>query len=125
MFDKDEDWVERKNNFSEYDKNNPKRLFKDRNIEWHCDDYPYDIAGTFIIEKLDECYKLTFNKCKVDSIYALYSVRIRNSGSRYGCFNVIFMRMYNKLCDYQSNFHQIHIEEYMYYKRLTKIKKTI
>lgn len=29
MFDKEEDRIERKNNFLEYDKNNPNRLFKD------------------------------------------------------------------------------------------------
>ena len=68
---------------------------------------------------------LFIDKCKDNSIYKSYSVRIRNSGSRYGYFNVIFMRMYNKLCQYEPNFHQIHIEEYMYQKKLTKIKKTI
>lgn len=125
MFDNEFDWLNKKNDFLEHDMNNSKRLFKDKKIEWYCDDFDYDIAGTFIIEKLDECYKLTFNKCKDNSIYKSYSVRIRNSGSRYGYFNVIFMRMYNKLCQYEPNFHQIHIEEYMYQNKLTKIKKTI
>lgn len=105
MFDKKEDWIESKNIFLEHDKNNSKRLFKDNSIEWHCDDFDYEDAGSFTIERLDECYKLTFNKCKDDSIYSSYSIRIRNSGSRYGYFNVIFMRMYNKLCDYEPNFH--------------------
>ena len=124
-FDKEEEWLKRKNDFFEHDKNNPRKLVKDNKIEWHCDDFDYEDGSSFVIERLDDCYKLTFNKCKADSIFTSYAVRIRNSGSRYGYFNVIFMRMYNKLCNYDPNFHQVHIEEYMYHKRLTKRKETI
>lgn len=124
-FDKEEEWLKRKNDFFEHDKNNPTKLVKDNKIEWHCDDFDYDDGSSFVIERLDDCYKLTFNKCRADSIFTSYAVRIRNSGSRYGYFNVIFMRMYNKLCNYDPNFHQVHIEEYMYHKRLTKRKETI
>lgn len=124
-FDNEFDWLNSKNDFLERDKNNPRRLFKDKKLEWHCDDFPYDVAGNFILEQFKDYYKLTFNKCMDDSIYASYSVRIRNSGSRYGYFNIIFMRMYNKLCSYEPDFHQIHIEEYIYHNNLTKAKKTI
>lgn len=127
MFDNREDWIGRKNDFLERDKNNSRRLFKDNRIEWHSDDYDYDDGSYFVIDKLDNCYKLTFYKSKCDDhIYNItYSVRLRNSGSRYGYFNVIFMRMYNKLCRYEPDFHQIHMEEYMYHKNLVKRKKTI
>lgn len=127
MFNNEKEWLERKSDFLEYDRNNPRKLFKDGKIEWHSDDYDYDDGSYFIIDKLDNCYKLTFYKSNCDDyIYNItYSVRLRNSGSRYGYFNVIFMRMYNKLCQYDSKFHQVHIEEYLYYKRLVKDKKTI
>jgi len=129
MFDSEEDWLKRKKDFIENDRYNPRKLFKDNKIEWHCDDFDYDEAGSFVIEKLDDCYKITFNKCKDDgSMFAMLastSVRIRNSGSRYGFFNVIFMRMYNKLRSYNPLFHQIHVEEYLYYKKLAKRKETI
>lgn len=124
----EEDCLANRKYFRETDLSNPRKLFKDNRIEWHCDDFDYDEAGSFVIERLDDCYKLTFNKCRDDSFFgvaASYSVRIRNSGSRYGCFNVVFMRMYNKLCKYDPLFHQMHIEEYLYHKKLAKKKKTI
>lgn len=127
-FDSKEDFLDRKAYFLECDRQNPRKLFKDNKIDWHCDDFEYDKAGSFIIEKLDNSYKLTFNKCKDDSLFGImssYSVRLRNSGSRYDGFNLIFMRMYRKLCNYDPNFQQIHIEEYMYNKKLVKKKETI
>ena len=116
----EDDCIEDRERFRERDLYNPRKLFKDGKIDWYCDDFDYDEASSFVIEKLDDCYKLTFNKCKEKSMFASYSVRISNSGSRYGYFNMIFMRMYNKLCDYDPLFHQVHIEEYLYHKRLVK-----
>lgn len=124
-FDSKDEWLNRKKEFLEHDSYNPRRLFHDGKIDWHCDDFDYDEGASFVIERLNNCYKLTFNKCKADRILASYSVRIRNSGSRYGYFNIIFMRMYNKLCNYNPNYHQIHIEEYLYHKRLVRNKETI
>lgn len=124
--------LENRERFREADLHNPRKLFKDNKVDWHCDDFDYDDGGRFVIEKLDDCYKLTFNKCKNDSFFgvaASYSVRIRNSGSRYGYFNMVFMRLYNKLCEfdyeYDQEFHQIHIEEYMYHKSKVRRKETI
>lgn len=114
--------------FRKIDLYNPRKLFCDGKIDWHCDDFDYDEAGSLVIEKLDDCYKLTFNKCKNKSLLGIidsYSIRIGNSGSRYGYFNMIFMRMYNKLCSYDPEFHQIHVEEYLYHKKLFKRKETI
>ena len=127
MFDSEDEYLRCQNDFLERDKNNPRKLFRDSKIEWHSDDFDYDDGSYFVIDKLDDCYKLTFYKSKCDDfIYSItYSVRLRNSGSRYGFFNVIFMRMYNRLCEYNPNFHQFHVEEYMYKKNLVKRKKTI
>ena len=51
------------------------------------------------------------------------SIRFRNSGSRYNPFNIIFMKMFNKLQEYNPEYHQIHIEELEYQKKLT-LKKS-
>ncbi len=50
-------------------------------------------------------------------------IRFRNSGSRYSPFNTVFMKMYNDLKeidDINDYGHQIHIEEYIYTKKLHK-----
>lgn len=54
-------------------------------------------------------------------------IRIRNSGSSYDPFNIVFMKMYNKMKkidDTKDIGHQIHIEEYLYNKekKLTKVR---
>ena len=99
-------------------------LFNNNKIEWHCDDCIYEEASMFVIEKMKDSYKLTFKKGKNDDFLS-YVVRIRNSGSRYKPFNIPFMKMYQQLCLYEPNYHQIHIEEYLYQKRLIKRKETI
>ena len=47
------------------------------------------------------------------------SIRFRNSGSLYDPFNMIFMRMFNKLQNYDPEYHQIHFEEINYAKKLS------
>ena len=52
-------------------------------------------------------------------------IRFRNSGSRYDPFNIIFMRMYErlkKIDDVNDYGHQIHMEEYLYEKEKAKTK---
>lgn len=110
-----------------YDKNNPERLFKNEGIEWHSDDFEYECSSYVRIEKCKEGYKVIFSKskgniydCTYDTMYMTYSVRFRNRGSRYIPFNTTFMSMYNKLSKYNFNYHQIHMEEYMQYKKTLK-----
>ena len=50
------------------------------------------------------------------------TIRFRNSGSRYDPFNIIFMRLYQGLCNLDYEYHQIHIEEYL---QESKIKKKV
>ena len=98
-----------------------KNLFHDQIIEWRSDDFPYEEASSVIIKKNKDSFLLTFNKSAQDDYYyQTYGIRFRNCGSRYAPFNGIFMRMYNELIDYEPNFHQTHIEEYLWQKRLTK-----
>lgn len=73
----------------------------------------------------EESFKVIFEKSKKsqDGIFITYTIRFRNSGSRYNPFNINFMQMYNSLKEYDPNNHQIHIEEYLY--KQNKLKKLI
>lgn len=106
------------------DQYNPRRLFQNNCIEWYSDDFDYDIASILKIEQLGEKYKVTFSKSKGRN-FPTYSVRIRTSGSRYGYFWMVFMDMYQELCCYDEEYHQIHMEEYLYQKKMLQKKKTI
>ena len=85
-------------------------------IEWYSDELPIDITSKLTIKKEDQTFKVLFEKSKKsqDGIFITYSIRFRNSGSRYDPFNISFMLMYNTLKEYDTNYHQIHIEEYLY-----------
>lgn len=107
-------------NFKEQQQYNPNRLFKNNIIEWHSDDCEYDYTSKVKIKKLNESYLITFEKSKKESGCYTYSVRFTNSGSRYEHFNQVFMKMYIDLINYEEDYHQIHIEEYLYQKKLEK-----
>lgn len=111
-------------NIQERDQYNPRRLFQNNCIRWYSDDFDYDTASILEIEKLEEKYKLTFYKGK-DRNFPTYSIRIRTHGSRYGYFCMVFMDLYYALCHYDEEYHQIHMEEYLYQKKKVKKKETI
>lgn len=104
-----------------------KLLFNNGIIEWRSDDEDYDIADIVKIKKESEMFVLEFIRPKItEEKYTLrrmnsVCIRFRNSGSRYNPFNMIFMRMFNKLQGYNPEYHQIHFEELNYKKK--KIKK--
>lgn len=108
-----------------YDLNNPNKLVQNNCIRWHSDDFDYDEASAFVIEKCINYYKLTFEGSKNKMHFLTYDVRIRNSGSRYHYFDILFMNMYRELCKYDFDYQQIHMEEYLYYKNKVKKKETI
>ena len=99
------------------------KLFQDGIIKWYSDDAPLEEASRIEIERLEETYTITFFQGKEEYDFPTFSVRFRNSGSRYNPYNLTFMNMYNGLSEYDPNYHQIHIEEYLYNKKLQKIKK--
>lgn len=118
-----------KNNKVFYDKENyyelkniKNYLFKNNMIEWYSDELPIDVTSKLTIKKDDENFKIIFEKSKEsrDGIFFTYSIRFRNSGSRYDPFNINFMQMYNELKQYDPNYHQIHIEEYLYKQKALK-----
>ncbi len=100
-------------------------LYKDNTITWYSDDFAeFENASNFSIKKVKDYFLVTFTKSKTEDfngfIFPTYSVRIRNSGSRFDPFNNTFMGMYQKLKLYNPDYHQIHIEEYLYKKRVLK-----
>lgn len=100
-------------------------LYKDNTITWYSDDFAeFANASNFSIKKVKDYFLVTFTKSKTEYfngfIFPTYSVRIRNSGSRFDPFNNTFMGMYQKLKKYNPEYHQIHIEEYLYKKRVLK-----
>jgi hypothetical protein len=110
----------RNNDLREAEKYNRERLFRNGIIEWHCDDFSYEDSSVVKIKKEEETFVVIFEKSKNNDLYLTYSIRFRNSGSRYEPFNQIFMRIYNKLINYDYENHQVHIEEYLYQKKLVK-----
>lgn len=106
-----------------------KKVFNNKTIPWISDDsVSFDIvsADALRITKEDNQYKLKFTYYE-NQFPHVRSIRIRNSGSRYDPFNIIMMKFFNKLQEYNPEYHQIHIEECLYNKnqekQLIKIKK--
>ena len=96
-------------------------------IKLYSDDFAFIYnASNFTIKKFKDIFIVTFTKSKTEEFnscyFPTYSVRIRNSGSRYEPFNIPFMSMYEKLKQCSNDYHQIHIEEYLYQKRRVKRK---
>lgn len=100
-----------------------KNLFQNDIIKWYSDDAPLEEASMLEIKYQEDKYIITFHQGKEDFGFPTYAIRFRNSGSRYEPYNFAFMNMYNSLSEYDANYHQIHIEEYLYNKKLQKLKK--
>jgi len=104
-----------------------KNLINNGVITWLSDEYPDEDAPAFVIEKADEdTIKITFRP-PIDSINTRYmgneyyiSIRISNSGSRYNNFGKIFMEFFRSLCGIPNDYHQMHLEEYIYEKKQSK-----
>lgn len=118
----------RLNNYSNYNE-----LFnkKTKTITWYSDEAAHEVANILKIKKEADYFKIEFfiqrhiNGYDDDFHSSEYiPVRLRNSGSSYSPFNIIFMRMYNNMQtidDINDIGHQIHIEEYEY--NMKKVKK--
>lgn len=103
-------------------------------ITWYSDETNHEVANILKIKKENESFKLEFyiqpymlGYDRDFNSLNYIPIRFRNSGSLYDPFNVVFMRMYQKMKqidDVNDYGHQIHIEEYLYnIKKLTKIRK--
>lgn len=105
-----------------------KLLFEDGVICWHSDEHIFEDADRVKIYRLNDEIILEFSRPPVKKEEQIYrmpgttGVRFRNSGSTYDPHNVIFMRMFQRLQEYNPEYHQIHIEELEYQKRLLRKK---
>ena len=117
-----------KNQYRLYNYSNYNELFdKEANtITWYSDETNHEVANILKIKKEKESFRLEFSiqphKEEYDRDFNSLNyipIRFRNSGSSYAPFNLIFMRMYEKMKqidDINDYGHQIHIEEYLYNK---------
>ena len=145
LFDKLYDDIKEINIFDEYKENKEKyrlynhsnyhELFDEENktITWYSDETAHEVANYLKIKKEDDSYRLDFHIQEYKEGYDMdfnslfyIPIRFRNSGSRYDPFNIVFMKMYGKLRDIEDAYeygHQIHMEEYLYQKEKTLVKK--
>ena len=99
---------------------------KDGSIKWISDDGPREVEDSVHIFRLnDDVIRLSFYRNDLPMDFGFKSssriiVRFRNSGSYYDPFNCVFMRMYNNLQKVDPKYHQIHMEELGYVKKLEK-----
>jgi hypothetical protein len=97
---------------------------EEQTITWYSDETASEVSNILRIKKEEESFKLDFivqpyiegySKDNYSDFYI--PVRISNSGSKYDPFNIVFMRMYEKLKevdDVKDIGHQIHIDEILY-----------
>ena len=83
------------NNMSNYNK-----LFKNKVITWYSDD---ENNNVLMISKLDDCYLLDFYGLSYRENKKNINVNFKGKDSRYEPFNIIFMRLFNKLNRLDSN----------------------
>ena len=116
-----------KKRMKESDESNPRKLCNNGIIDWHSDDYDFEEAARVLLEKEGNAYKITFVKGIMEYERPTFAIRICNSGTRYPYFNNCFMKMYNKLIDYENEmdeYHQISIKEYMEDLKLVRKKES-
>lgn len=101
-------------NYSAY-----KRLIKRNLITWKSDDRDYGEPDFVKIYRAEDAFYITFVR-QSEELHMGTVVRFRNSGSSYDPFNIPFMKFFNKLQEYDPEYHQIHIEEVILQKKLTK-----
>jgi len=102
---------DKSNKVPKYNSSKKIGLLKEDIICWHSDDFVYDEASSVSIRKIDDEFKVTFKKSSNKEYFQTFSVRFRNSGSRYDPFNIAFMNMYNKLREYD---YQVCLDEILY-----------
>lgn len=106
-----------------------KELTKDKSITWHSDDAPLEKADIVKITEVEEGILLEFTRPNLtdeeikNHLPGTITIRFSNSGSRYGDLVNLFNRMYNRLTEYEPIYHQIHLAEIEYQKKLLLEKK--
>ena len=122
-----------KNKYRLFNHSNYNELFNNNTITWYSDETNHEVANILKIKREDETFKLEFYIQPYIEEYDrdfnslnYIPIRFRNSGSLYDPFNIVFMRMYQKMKqidDVNDYGHQIHIEEYLFNQN--KVKKLV
>ena len=120
-----------KNKYRLFNHSNYNELFNNNTITWYSDETNHEVANILKIKREDETFKLEFYIQPYIEEYDrdfnslnYIPIRFRNSGSLYDPFNIVFMRMYQKMKqidDVNDYGHQIHVEEYLFNQN--KVKK--
>lgn len=100
------------------------KIYNGQKITWISDDsisFDYLSADAMTITKEPDCYRLKFTYYE-DEFPHVRSIRIRNARSRYKPFNMLMMDFFNNLQNYNPDYHQIHIEEYLFNKAKKLVK---
>ena len=90
----------------------------DLSITWVSDNNYYNISNFVTILKEDDKFKLIFNLRDYQSRNV---IQFSNSCSRYKPYNICFMKHFRNLYNLEINKNQIHIDEYLYLKKVKKI----
>ncbi len=100
------------------------RIHEGQSLSWHSDEEPYAIADVLKISEENDAIILEFYRPELTGdkygmrLPGTVTIRFRNSGSYYQPFNMVFMKMYNQLQQFDpeldKEFHQLHIEELPY-----------
>ncbi len=109
------------------------KLCDGNSATWRSDDEAFEISSRVKISEVEDTILLEFFRPALDQDQQRLfdnvrhtpgevGIRFRNSGSVYTPFNLIFMKMYNNLSEYNPDYHQIHLAEIEYQKKL-KLKK--
>lgn len=122
---------EYKERFKKYNNSHYNDLYDEETdtITWVSDETGYQVANILKIKKFNDKFVVQFLTQQYIEGYereynlrGMRGIRFRNSGSRYTPFNAIFMRMYfniQNITDINEFGHQIHMEEYLYQKKLS------
>ena len=87
-------------------------------ITWVSDNNYYDISNSVTILKEDDKFVLLFY---LRDYQSKNIIRFSNSKSRYKPYNICFMKHFKNLFNLEVNKNQIHIEEYLYLRKVKKI----
>lgn len=121
-----------KNKYRDFNLSNYNELFNSntKTITWYSDETAHEVANFLTIKQEKDIFRIEFHTQPYIKGYDedfhsenYIPIRFRNSGSSYDPFNYIFMRMYNNMKNIDDTHdigHQIHIEEYLYEKKLVK-----